>query len=352
MEELTVAPTLGPLNNGMTMRTRLFPLSLAILTSQLLNAQVQDWINAEPDELRALARRTLVVEIPEENPKEIDRFNKKTAEERTADYRATLESYRQVIEPAVRATWTFNEEIEFRTTSEILELFKQKSTKHVALMKAVLLNGGPVAANSPATVVPAFVLTRTDGKRHKANPQGVFFFADHDFQSYLVPSRVEGDAEYYSEASMKLSLMLCQEYLDWNIKSKKTDTFMKFLKDKAQENCSKVKGRELVVDQDGLHNSTTQEALVEAFGGPITFMPREQMEQAFLAGGSEKAVLFPVPVGAINNAQGINAGRYVYSKVVVDPATGNVLNAVVPTTGKSFLEELIPKDLEGLKGCR
>ncbi|HPJ53187.1 MAG TPA: DUF2924 domain-containing protein, partial [Flavobacteriales bacterium] len=146
---------------------------MAILTSQLLNAQVQDWINAEPDELRALARRTLVVEIPEENPKEIDRFNKKTAEERTADYRATLESYRQVIEPAVRATWTFNEEIEFRTTSEILELFKQKSTKHVALMKAVLLNGGPVAANSPATVVPAFVLTRTDGKRHKANPQGV-----------------------------------------------------------------------------------------------------------------------------------------------------------------------------------
>ncbi|MCB9199258.1 MAG: hypothetical protein H6596_02080 [Flavobacteriales bacterium] len=79
---------------------------------------------------------------------------------------------------------------------------------------------------------------------------------------------------------------------------------MKFLKDKAQENCSKVKGRELVVDQDGLHNSTTQEALVEAFGGPITFLPREQMEQAFLAGGSEKAVLFPVPVGAINNAQG------------------------------------------------
>ena len=151
---------------------------------------------------------------------------------------------------------------------------------------------------------------------------------------------------------MKLSLMLCQQYLDWNIKSKKTDTFMRFLMAVSSGNCAKLSGRELVVNADGLHNSTTKEALSTAYGSPISFLSQAEVEDVYLAGGNEKAVLFAVPVGAINNAVGINAGRYVYSKVVVDPATSMVLNAVVPTTGKSFLEALIPKDMEDLKGCK
>src|SRR5688500_4738273 len=81
---------------------RTFSLSILLLASVCSHAQVAIKIWAEPAELKALSKRTLVVELPEENPKVTEGFPKKTAESDAAAYRASLASYREHIEPAVR----------------------------------------------------------------------------------------------------------------------------------------------------------------------------------------------------------------------------------------------------------
>ncbi len=333
--------------------TRIHSLSAVLLLSSALHAQVADNINAEPADLKSLAHKTLVVELPEPNDKVIKDFSKKTAAADEAAYRASLDSYRQRIEPAIKAYWKFNEKIEFKTTSEIVKLFADKSKKYVALLKVVLPDGmGEPGCYTFGAGVPAIVLTRTDGDS-KVTKKGELRLRNHDFQSYLVLSPGEDGTETYSEASMKLTLDLCQHYLDWNIHNKKSQTFMRYLKDRSEANCSKLAAKQLVVDKDGLYKKTTEDEINENYGHKVEFDDHAALEAAYMAGGTDKAVLFSIPVGTISGSMiVVTITKLAYTKVVVDPSTSEVLNAVVPGMGKSYVEGLLPMDMRALAKCK
>lgn len=326
---------------------------IAGLSATALCAQVNDRINAEPEDLAKLAKRTLVVELPEPNQRVIEDFPKKTAAADAAAYKASLDAYREKIEPAVRAHWKFNSNIEFKTTSEIVELFKNKSSKYVALLKVVLPDGmGEPGCYTFGMGVPAIVLTRTDGDS-KVTKKGELRLRNHDFQAYLVVEPGEDGTETYTEASMKLTLMLCQHYLDFNIHNKKSVTFMKYLKEMSEKNCPKLASKKLVVDQNGLYKKTTPAEIRENYGKNVEFVERAELGSTYLAGGSDEAVLYSIPVGTVSGSMlVVTITRLAYTKVVVDPSTSEVLNAIVPGMGKSFVEGLIPADARQLAKCK
>lgn len=333
--------------------SRIHTSAFALLFSCALSAQVSDIINAEPAELKTLAKRTLVVELPEPNQNVIDDFSKKTAASDEAAYRASLESYRQAIEPAVKALWKFNEEIEFKTTTEIVKLFAAKDKKYVALLKVVLPDGmGEPGCYTFGMGVPALVLTRTDGDS-KVSKKGELRLRKHDFQSYLVLGPSEDGTETYTEASMKLTLDLCQKYLDWNIKGKKSQTFMKYLKDEKERNCGLLASKQLMMNKDGLYKKTTEAEISEEYGKKVEFVDRKGLEAAYLSGASDKAVVVSIPVGTIQGSMiVVTVTKLVFTKIAVDPSTGNVLNAVVPGMGKSYVEGILPMDARELAKCK
>ena len=152
-----------------------------------LAAQVSTAAYAKPDELRSLSKRTLVVVLPEGNPKVIDGFPKKNSAGKTAAYMESPDSYREQVEPAIKEYWKLNGKFEYRTTSENIGLFKKKSTKYVALMKVVLPDGGGVAGYTLDMGVPALVLTRTNGDC-KETKKGELQVRNHGFQTYLMLS--------------------------------------------------------------------------------------------------------------------------------------------------------------------
>lgn len=327
-------------------------LLTATFATTILSAQVSDWINAKPQELAALAKRTLVVELPEPNQKVIDEFPKKSASSDKRAYEASLAAYREQIEPAVKAFWKFNTDIEFKTTSEIVKLFASKSNKYVALLKVVLPDGnGEPGCYTFGMGVPALVLTRTDGDS-KVSKKGELRLRNHDFQSYLVVEPDEHGTETYTEASMKLTLTLCQKYLDWNINNKKTGTFMKYLKDMSEKNCSKLASKTLIVDKKGLYKKTTPADIKEKYTNPIAFVERDELSSTYLSGASDKAVLYSIPVGTITGSMMVvSVTMLAYTKVVVDPSTSEVINAVVPGMGRSIVEGLVPADAKSLSKC-
>lgn len=335
---------------------RLITLSATLIVAASLHAQVSVRINAKPADLKSLARRTLVVELPEPNPKVIKGFPKKSAAADEAAYRASLESYRQQIEPAIKAYWKFNEDIEYKTTTEIIQLFEKKSKKYVALMKVVLPDGGGVSGYSFGMGVPALVLTRTDGDS-KVTKKGELDLRNHDFQSYLVLSPSEDGKEIFNEASMKLTLLLCQQFLDWNIHNKKSRHFLEYLKDQSEAHCSKLAAKQLMVDKDRLYKKTTPAEISENYGRPVECVDLASLEAAYLEGSPDKAVLFSIPIGTISGGIGIGPlgysfTRYAYSKVVVDASNSEVLNSIVPGTGKTYVEGLLPMDMRQLAKCK
>lgn len=334
------------------MRKPIFLILLAFVSTSLLNAQVVDKIWANPAELKTLSKRTLVVELPEENPKVIDGFPKKTAEQDAAAYRESLAAYRTVIEPAIRGHWKWNENIEFLPTSRIVELFKQKSTKHVALLKVVLTTDMGVGAYTFGMGVPALVLTRTDGDG-KVNKKGELRLIKHDYQMYLATTTDDNGRETYTPERMQFTLSQMQKHLAWIIKKGKSENYLKYCKEMAKQNCTRLKKKELLVDENGLHRSTTiDEAKGEFAGGTLSFVPERELDKAYGAREAGKAALFDMPVGSASGTLlVVTITRLVYMKVAVDTETDEVLGAVIPGIGKPAAEGLIKLDFKILSDC-
>lgn len=332
-----------------------FLLSAALLSLTLgLHAQVAEMIQAKPAELKALARRTLVVELPESNQRVIDHFSKKTAAEKTAAYEASLASYREQIEPAIRANWTFNEHIEFKTTTEIVELFRKKSPKYVALMKVVLADGGGAYGYSFGMGVPALALTRTDGESKVTN-KGQLWLKEWDFQMYLVTTPTDVEAETYSPAGLKFTLTQAQKVLVWNIKSgeKKSDSFIKYVKDRTEKNCRELASKKLLIDKDGLDKSVTPDEAKESYGHDMELVDHSELDSIYVNGDAGKAVLFSLPVGTIKGSMiVVEITKLAYMKVVVDPSTNEILSSIVPGIGKTYVEGLTNADLRQLNKCK
>lgn len=334
------------------MRKTSLTLLLTFLTAHLLQAQVVDRIWAEPAALKALSKRTLVVELPEENPKVVEGFPKKTAEQDAAAYRESLAAYRTVIEPAIREHWKWNEKIEFMTTSQIVELFQKKSNKHVALLKVVLTTDMGVGVYTFGMGVPALVLTRTDGES-KVSKKGELRLMKHDYQMYLATTTDENGRETYTPERMQFTLSQMQKHLAWIGKKGKSENYLKYCKEMAKQNCRRLKGKELLVDEDGLHKSTTREEAKEAYGsGSLSFVPEKELDQAYGSRASGKAALFDMPVGSASGTMlVVTITRLVYMKVAVDTETDEVLGAVVPGIGKPAAEGLIKLDFKILSDC-
>lgn len=327
-------------------------LCIALFITWTATAQVSDHIYAEPAELKKLAQRTLVVELPEENQKVIDDFPKKKAEQKTAAYKASLASYREQIEPAIRAHWKFNEQIEFMTTSQIVELFTKKSKQHVVLMKVLLMDGGGISAKSFGFGVPALMLTRTDGEDNKITKKGEVLIRKHDFQSYLVVSPDSAECEVYTPASMKATLVLMQDYLKWNIKNEKSKTFMAYSKEMAKKNCRTVSQRTLLIDKNGLYKGCTVEEARTSYAHKMLLVERKELEDAYMKGDESQAVLFSVPVGTVQGTMIVATITYLaFSKLILDPVTGEILTARNPGMGKSIVEGLMKADLKALSDC-
>lgn len=262
-----------------------------------------------------------------------------------------MASYREQIEPVVRELWKFNEKVEFKTTSEIIALFAKKSPKYVALMKVVLPDGGDVADYTFGLGVPALMLTRTDGDS-KVSKKGELRVRNHDFQAYLIVSPDSTGAERYSPATMKATLTLVQDFLQWNTKNKKSQDFMRYTREMAEKNCELLATRTLLVDQADRYKGCTPEEAHSSYAHQLELVDRAQLESTYLGGDNSKAVLFSLPVGTIKSAViVVELTRLVYAKLILDPATGQIISAYVPGIGKSIQEGLMKMDFKSFSKC-
>ena len=296
-------------------------------------AQVSATIGASPAELKALSKRTLVVELPEPNQRVIAEFPSKNADAKKAGNEGSLDSYRAQIEPAIRKYWTYNKEIEFKTTSEIIELFKEKNPKYVALIKVVLADGGGAYAYSFGLGVPALVFTATDGAS-KVNKNGQMTLMNWDFQAYLATTPANYGREDYSEASMKFTLVEAQKLLEWNTAAgnKKSENFIKYAKDQSEKNCAKLTSKKLLIDKQDLSKKMSPADATASYGRNLELVDPSELESAYLNGDTERAVLFSVPVGiGIGTSVLVEVTNLIYMRVAVDPSTDQIL-ACIPVS--------------------
>ena len=329
---------------------RVFLLASLLVFAGSAHAQVSASIGASPADLKALAKRTLVVELPEPNQQVIAEFPAKTADAKKTAYENSLASYREQIEPAIRKYWTYNKEIEFKTTSEIIELFKEKNPKYVALLKVVLADGGGAYAYSFGLGVPALVLTATDGAS-KVNKNGQMTLTNWDFQAYLATTPTNYGREDYSEASMKFTLLQAQKLLEWNTAAgnKKSENFIKYVKDQSAKNCAKLTSKKLLIAKQDLSKKMSPADAMDSYGRNLELVDPSELESAYLNGDADKAVLFSVPVGiGIGTSVIVEVTNLIYMRVAVDPSTDQILGCIPASDARGITKT----EMTILKKCK
>jgi hypothetical protein len=291
------------------------------------------------EKLKAWSSRTLVVEVPEVNPNLSKSWPDKKVAEMSAAYEATVASYAEQIEPAIRKYWTFNKKIEFKTTSEIMLLFKEKNPNYVALLKGGQTPEGVIYANIHSKGVPVLLFVGTDGDT-KVNKYGELSLRDFAYSFYCVADFAENGAESFTEAGMKFSLVQLQHVLEWEVttNTSKNYGYMQYAKNQSEKNCSKLAPKKLLVDKDGLDKSLDRTEAMNSYGPNLELVDRAEMESAYLNEDAEKAVFFSV---------------YGLGKVVVAPSTNEILGFAAPKMANAVIWfGLTAADISQLKKCK
>jgi len=329
----------------MKKKPSLILLSILFFAANTALAQINGKYYGEKEDFKKLAKRTLLVEILEEQPDVIKRLSKKESRaKQLEEYKGFIAHYNELIRKAVPKYWTYNANIEYKTESEIAELKKAKSNKYAVLSYFELSDSDLDFAERSDLTVPALRYTRIEEPNRKP-----------DYKIYL-PSSYIREGKKYLEADFRVALLGMQENIKFNIKKDKTPQFQEFTEEVSEKNCSKLKDLTLLVEKDLLFKKLTIQEAQAAYGAKIEWVGEAEIEKNMVDQTKGKAALFSIPYGiAKGNIGPISSSTLVFFKIVVSCETGEILWTNNPGNlpiGKNVSHQLMEKEFKNMAQCK
>ncbi len=259
-------------------------------------------------------KRTLLVELLEEDPETIKKMEKKADKkpEALGNYQQFISSYNASIEDIMKKYWKLNDTIEFRTTEEIRKLWKTKSNKYMLIY---LHQYNPNVGHSPPVEAELPVLEYQRSDRSGASLCGVF--APVVFNSW-------DDPDVYTK------LLFTVQFLQNNIlhskeMNKKVNT-TQFVKVQEEMNCNSLSDKRLLIDKSLFNEKVESEQIKNAYPHSSDIITDKEIDEHFKNGKEIANVLVAIPVDVIVGKQGIlSISRTVFIRAIVNPYEGKVM---------------------------
>lgn len=289
-----------------------------LLSSLASKAQINVSFYADPDELKQLKTRPLLVEVLEEDEDVLKKLSKPKRAEELADYKKFVIDFNRDFKIYAQKYWTFTDKMEFKTVTEIKALQKEKN-KSYAVLRLVQLNDKGYWGAKTNQNVPALAFTRIESNIIKT-----------DSKIYL-PSRNLNNDKSLSEADYKYALTILQANVDWIIANDKVLNFDKYAEKMAKQNVSRLKGKTLLVEDNMLAKGRTKEAAIKNYGGDLKFVSESELNDALVNKVKNTAVVYTAPYGIVkSNAAFVSMSTIVYFKIIVDCETNEILWLYMP----------------------
>jgi len=293
-------------------------LYLFLLTSVVSKAQINANFYGDPDQLKQLKTRPLLVEVLEEDPDVLKKLSKPKKAEELEDYKKFIVNFNRDFKVYAQKYWLYTDKMEFKTATEIAALQKAKN-KSYAVLRLVQLNDKGYWGIKTNQNVPAIGFTRIESNIVKT-----------DSKIYL-PSRHLNNDKSLSEADYKYALSILQANVDWIIANNKVLNFDKYAEKMAKESVSKLKGKTLLVEDNMLAKGRTKEAAIKNYGGNLKFVPESELNDALVNKSKNCAVLYTAPYGIVkSNMMVVQLSTIVYFKIIVDCETNEILWLYMP----------------------
>ncbi len=320
--------------------------SIVMYVNMAVYAQIGGKLHGDPNDFAAMAKRPVLVELFEEK---IDDNGEKESE-------PFVTYYNSMIKLVVGKYWKFNQDIQYKTTSEINKLKALKNDKYVVLTyikqnsRAVY---GEAKVNSNITI-PSLCYSRIEEIDKKPD------------YTICVPSSGIRKNNRYLECDFKFIITEMQAHLEWIIQNNKTIQFSEYAKMVVKDNCSKLKDKKLLVDKNLLqpkqllkHKLSEPKAKL-AYGNNIGFVTANELNASYIESTKGAAILLSIPYGGLRptpmEASQSMQNRVLlsYYKVVVDCETNELLWIEIPGqliqgNTEAFIKESEFKDISECK---
>jgi hypothetical protein len=315
-----------------------------LLCNPLL-AQISGKYYGEKEDFKKMAKRTLIVEILEEDADVIKNLSKKEKRaKQLEEYKNFIKHYNEMIRAAVPKYWTYNATIEYKTTTQIEDLQKSKSNKFVLLSYFELGDSDLDYIERSDLVVPALRYTRIEEPNRKP-----------DYKIYL-PSSFIRAGKRYLEADFKVALEGMQNNIKYNIKNDKTPQFQDYTEEVSEKNCSRLKNLTLLLEKKQLYEKVTEQEAQAAFGAKIEWVGESDIEKHVVGKTKGMAAMFSIPYALAKGGVGpISTSTLGFFKIVIDCETGDILWSNNPGNmpiGKNIGYFLIEKEIKNMAQCK
>lgn len=293
-------------------------LLLLCLVSFIAKAQINPKFYGEPEDFKELKTRPLIVEILEEDPKTIKKLSNPKKADELKDYQSFIKEFNADFKVYVQKYWKLNDKLEYKTVTEVNALNKAKN-KSYAVLRFISLNDTGNYGLKTGSTVPAIGYTRVESDRRGP-----------DSKIYL-PSRYFNTEKSLSEGDYKYSLEILQANVNWIIQNDKVLNFDKYAEKMAKDNCVKLNGKTLLVEDNMMMKGRSKDEAKKNFGGDLKFVSETELNDAIVNKKKKTAVLYSVPYGIIkSSAIVVQVSRLTYFKVIVDCETNEILWLYMP----------------------
>lgn len=323
------------------------PLLTLLFFNNLLFSQISDRIYGQPDDFKEMKNRTLVVELLEEDEKHVAKLTKKSQRKekfavQLKKYQDFIVEYNEMIQLVVPKYWSFNDKIEYKTSSEVKKIREAENKEYVLLFYTELRESSTDTRVDRATLhVPALAYSRPERAKHR-----------YDYKIYLPSSYIREGSNYF-ESDFKFALKAAQANINWIIDNNEKLNFEDFCKEMAEKNCSKLSDYQLIVDREYLYGNLTETKAGDAYGNNLKFVSEDELDKIVLEETEGKAVLFSIPFGTVGSTFGpLTVSQLAFIKVIVDVETYEVLYIHIPGMGKSYVYEILKNEFTRFAECK
>jgi len=239
----------------------LIPFLLTLLT--ISKAQNQK-INLTPDDIRNFENRTLVVELLEEEPALIKKYEKQAAKhpDKLDNYLLFINRYNEYIQSAFEKHWTLTSKLVFKTTSEIKELAKEKSSDYL-ILRFDNFGGGAY-------------YTRRSYMLHKGEK------FSHSYLFWLPVEFDENEVHNLQLYNISVVIQFIHKHLVAIEKANDNKLQVEdFILQQAKDNCGKMRSNRLIVPVHTIHNSVDVNVLRGIIGPNCEILPDSYVQKAY-----------------------------------------------------------------------
>ncbi len=313
------------------------------LFSLVSTAQISPKFYGDVKELNQLQSRALIVEILEEDPKTLKKLDKPKKQKELSNYKLFIKQFNEEFKIYAAKYWKLNTKIEFKTQTEVLALNNAKD-KSFAVLRFYNLQDNNNHGVDTKLSVGAIVYTRIESSLNQP-----------DSKIYL-PIRPDLKDKFLLEADYKFVLETLQANVKWIVSNDKVLNFDKYADKMSDENCSKLKGKTLLVGNDMMMKNRTQTEAKTNYNGDLKFVSDTELNNAFVNKTNNTAVLYSIPYGIIKaGGSGLQIANIVFFKVIVDCETGEILWLHMPggmSYGSNISYYLTEKEFKMMANCK